>query len=598
MLTGTERQYRHKLKRKILQEPINYGFKDVPTKHELKIFFEKNPHLWTVKSDTARIVEIQELRKPKLHKLLHGTASRKKRDTPYYNNNAAQMQELLESHDPVLDDTRDMSWSAWTKEYLYKKKLFKHQIVDLNTLDIDFTILINPRQHGKTSYEIEPYLTRKLSEQVFEQEDYPLGYVSHSQKNAKRMVMSVRYEILRNPKILENYGHLIDFTTEKRLALASQSQSEVRLTCLKDKQKISLQGISVETGIRGGNIHDLLIDDPIDIKKNAKKPEVTRRETEAFMIWFNYKILPLVKGSVNGIGTRYDYDDVWIQLKDLGIFNFISRKAIADDDIPKYTLTPHTMLRAHHIIPEYDIRHKLLAPELWDYDARSKFRTGTATQNILYKYIIMKHKPFMQEFQNDPMPLDAEIDRDDFVLIDLLPENPSNYHWYGFMDDASGESKSSNFRALALVAYRNSQYFIAGLAAFRKIGAEKIRFIKDWVNTIKRTLQIDFTLGVETVLNQRETYQRLRDDQTEDRIRVQPVDPKVRGDKIYRIRNNFVTELQNKKVHILKTLFHQRDFQQEINGFPHYHPDLLDAIDQAMFKLGFGLNATFSSPPL
>jgi len=166
------------------------------------------------------------------------------------------------------------------------------------------------------------------------------------------------------------------------------------------------------------------------------------------------------------------------------------------------------------------------------------------------------------------------------------------------MDDASGESEKSNARALALVAYRNTQYFIAGLAAFRKIGAEKIRFIKDWVNTIKRTFQIDFTLGVEEVLNQRDTYQRLRDDQEEDRIRVQPVDPKGRGDKIYRIRNNFVTELQNKKVHILKTLFHQRDFQQEINGFPHYHPDLLDAIDQAMFKLAFGLNANFSSPPL
>ena len=86
----------------------------------------------------------------------------------------------------------------------------------------------------------------------------------------------------------------------------------------------------------------------------------------------------------------------------------------------------------------------------------------------------------------------------------------------------------------------------------------------------------------ETVMAQRDFYQRIRD---ESWITPIPISPSKRREKTKRIMFGFGQEVENDKVLILQTCRGKHQLQIEVNGFPAIHPDVLDAADQCIYNL-------------
>ncbi len=162
-------------------------------------------------------------------------------------------------------NTLNMSWFDWCDYYLSKKPL-THQLDNLNSMRSGNTMYNDPRQHGKSVYCVEPYLTRICCEQQFQPFDQPALYVSSSQRNIRKMITSVRSHLMLNQRIIDDYGDLVDYSRLNRSAKTSQTMYEINLKSMRDPQLSSLYGATVDTGIRGGNVFTAIVDDSIGAK--------------------------------------------------------------------------------------------------------------------------------------------------------------------------------------------------------------------------------------------------------------------------------------------------------------------------------------------
>ena len=200
---------------------------------------------------------------------------------------------------------------------------------------------------------------------------------------------------------------------------------------------------------------------------------------------------------------------------------------------------------------------------------------------------------FESQMQNNPLArsglirwsdfLPYSIDYDDNNRVRLDGYNLKEFNFVAFFDDATGETKLSDKRALVLMAkHRASGHFYMYdqvIGHTKWIGAHKIKQIESFINEKEGELGIRILLYVETVKNQRDTFQRLRDDSS---LYVKEHNPKDRGKKTERILDGIVVDLEHHKIHIRSDLRFKHHLQEEVIGFGgKKHVDALDAWDQA-----------------
>ena len=505
--------------------------------------------------------------------------------------NKAYRKDVTIEEERTYLDTRSMSVKDWNIHYL-KKFPLDHQIENQQTFRKGHTILNDPRQHGKTVYSIEPHLTREMCESRFYNIDRPWMYITHSIKKARKMLMTIRYGLLTNPRIRKDYGDLVDISREQGMALIQNTTNELNLTTLKDKELISLQVLSVNSNVRGETTYGCIIDDPVDIKELREKRESVQRATEDFMLWFKTKILPLVKGPIYIIGTRYDINDLYVLCKEMRIFNYISRRALIGN-IPAYNIPDieydednnEIPLNPQDIIIEEDITKRLLAPELFVTDKLNPRRSGSVSQNFILNLFLMGDIIFQQELQNNPLPMGHDIDFNDLINYQLLPpvRSPADIKWVIFCDPGAGETKKADHTSFVAIGEYHRNFYIHDIVFGHWTGKKKQEKLEAFVVKLAKDVQVTpdhIRVCIETVMNQRDFFQRIRD---ECWITPIAIDPKGRGKKVDRIRYGLGQDMENGKVYLNHYCQSRQQLKTEIDGFPSIHPDIIDAGDQGIF---------------
>ena len=93
----------------------------------------------------------------------------------------------------------------------------------------------------------------------------------------------------------------------------------------------------------------------------------------------------------------------------------------------------------------------------------------------------------------------------------------------------------------------------------------------------------DIHVYIETVLGQRDLYQRVRD---ESWIVPHPVQPSSRGQKKTRIKYGLGQEMENSKVYLHTSCRNQMQLRAEVDGFDASDENhAIDGLDQLIYKL-------------
>lgn len=482
-------------------------------------------------------------------------------------------------------NTIDYSWKKWGKDFL-GKDLLPHQLENLDKFEEGFVLLNDPRQHGKSAYCVEPFIIRILCEMQFQNRDMPILYQSHSNRNIVQMVKTVKGSLMSNMTIYDHYGELIDYSRMRYGARKTpQTMKELSLHCLRDPQLISLCGVTIEGGIRGGNYYWVIIDDPVDIKEELN-PE---KATDDFLLFFQSKIIPLCKGVLIVIGTKYLPEDLYFELKKLRIFKYFKRQAILGS-IPSYSL-PEDLeeIQPKDLIMEdfNEDDFELLAPSLWAHQPGVPMFNGTPAQNILYKHHLMGERIFQRELMNNAIPRETVIKWDWVQRYRLFPEKVYFLKFCCFVDPASGESAQADYNAFSFIGTYGKKFYIQDLKVGRWSPMNRIKQLENFILENCQKIKLDKTnvrVLIEVVYSSGfDFYALIRDTSW-----IAPLkwSPSGRGDKEERIMNNLGAELESERVFFHEDCREMIKLKSEIEGFPKSkHEHLLDSIDQGIYFL-------------
>lgn len=499
---------------------------------------------------------------------------------------------------PDYIDTRSWSWEQYAITYLeddFQKplRLLPPQVDDLKAMETIARLIINdPRRTGKTTVIERVFVIRKLTETVFHDHDEPIMYGSAIPDNIDFFVMMIANELAMNPKIRKNFGYLIEEMKIKGRSTAKQTMSKLTLTTRKGGFVPSLYGANLGGRYRGTGARWIIIDDPIDLFNPSEIPKMTKKVVKTI----KEKITPIAKNaSILLMGTRYDILDLYKIIGDEGTYTWIVRKTIIKKG--EYSFPADKLMRdikpSDILIPNPD-DWEILMPELWENNPTDP--KATAIQNVMYMYLDIKDRAFSQEFQNDPKPLNAVLKKEKLrkVKLELRGEqwfidgfDANSLNWLTFYDDATGETEGSNYRSLALVGAIQNKYYILDMIAFQKVSLEKYHTIRDFVIDNMKLYNLFIPLNMECVRAQRESYQWM--ERYGNLPSIRESNPRERGKKTYRIKNNFAIKLDEEKIHVVENCRFLDHLELEMDGFPHIHPDLLDAVDQATFHLDLGM---------
>ncbi len=474
-------------------------------------------------------------------------------------------------------DTTNWGWQDWTDEYL-GDTLHPHQVENLDLMWnplIRRGILQDPRRYGKTTFVCKPFILRTLCESVFRTYDEPVFYTSHGRDNVERMVMDIREEMMSNEKLIKNYGFIIDTRKIRGMKFRKQTQSILNVINKREPHH-SLFGVSMGSGIRGITAKKVLIDDPIDLEDEDNYV----KDTEKFLKWLPKKVMPIARGgAIWLIGTKYNVNDIYKTLKDHGVWNITTRRAI--EEILSYDVhnPGDRERRATDITVVNPDDWNLLAPELWTYG------DATPLQNILYELVTMGDKEFQQEYQNDPVALNPDINWKWLQEYVYLPaDNPKHMRWAVFVDTASGQTKSADYNAFVFGGFYTNRYYIVDIWYGRLTPLKKIKELEKFIIRNAADVGVDRTdvKALVEVVRDRDFYNLIVEDSW---ISPKPINPKGRGLKQSRIANNLGGELEVGRVFISRSC-DTRKFKFEVQGFPHAkHEHIMDATDQLVYWL-------------
>lgn len=467
----------------------------------------------------------------------------------------------------IYVNTLKWSWVRFAKEVL-EIVLLPHQIEDLKAIEKQARLILNdPRRYGKTFIVEFTFVIRKLCESRFHIIDEPVLFMSGVAEVVEIFSMDVRHELENNEKLIEMFGYLVDEDPKTK-----NTTLIINLVTRKNRSMHSYKGLTTGSKSRGLGSRWCIIDDPIDVFHLSEIPGLTKK----ILRWLRQKIIPIAKGgSIAIIGTRYDINDIYVQLA-VGNWYVIKREAIIKWGT--YTI-PGQNYKAHEII--VDGEWEILAPELFSNLPSDPL--ATPIQNMLYILEDMGSRDFNQEMQNNPIPLNPDIDYRWFKHVEELPTKSEAMRWVCFVDPAVSE-KDGDYTCMALIGYWNKEYYLKDILHGRFSMLKKITEIELTYSAWEQELNTNVRMYIETLMNQQETYQTIRD--RPNGINPIKINPKERGSKEFRIMANLGLLVESEKVNIVKGCRKLHVLENESNGFPHYeHDDCLDAFDQGLYQL-------------
>jgi phage terminase large subunit-like protein len=244
-------------------------------------------------------------------------------------------------------------------------------------------------------------------------------------------------------------------------------------------------------------------------------------------------------------------------------------------------------LRASDIIVENEEEWELLAPDLW-----VNAYNGSTVQNIVYEMVMMGHRATQQELMNNPIPLNPLIKWEWLNDYEFLPVPAEKMDWAIGVDVAAGESKDADYTAMVLCGHYQSNYYIDDFIFGKWTGKKKQTQLEALVKESEQRLDVDyrfFKILIETVMGQRDFYQRVRD---ESYIIPKAISPssrgkkKSKGDTYARINHGLAQEMENGKVYLRSAIRNKRQLKIEVDGFPTIKSDhAIDITDQIIYYL-------------
>jgi len=466
----------------------------------------------------------------------------------------------------------DWSWTHWYHEIL-EINLLPHQLEDLHIIESKPRSVINdPRRHGKTFVVEFGFIIRKLCESYLTKLDEPIIFSSGVKAVVDLMGYAVKSELEDNPKIWKYYGQDILDLEAKNTTTIFSVKGRI------DKKMHSFMSIAAGAKFRGTGCRWFLGDDLIDVFSEVEFKKLTPK----IMTWIEAKITPIAKGgNITIIGTRYDLDDIYYRLSKKSTWFITSRKAVLK--FGSYTI-PEGIgpgeLMPHNIIIEGE--WQLLAASL--FTALEVDPEATPEQNLAYLIIDLGQRMFSREMQNNPLALNPKINWEWFKIVEALPTKTEAMKWVCFTDVASGESSEADHNCMSLMGYWNHAYYLVDLLVFQKSAHQKYTTIMNQIESWSKMLNKNIELRIETVMNQRETFQFVRDNLKG--VKVIGFEQKGRGEKEFRILNNIGESAEVGKINILKSCRFVQDFEREVSGFPDFeHDDILDSVDSSYYIL-------------
>ncbi len=508
-----------------------------------------------------------------------------------------------EEFQPELIDTLQWSWEKWAL-YFLGIQLQWFQILCLTYLAMFLRLILNlPRRHGKTTIILRTFVTRKLCETAITKKDINFAYISANKDNVIDYILMIAGDLMDNERIIENYGYLLDPTSIKEVRIVRktkrknrrQTQMVLNLGNRIDIFNHSLFGTTVRGGIRGKGYDRCFIDDPYELF-DKDTPAPSRKFTKKLMTFIKEKIYPLAEQNISLIGTREDLDgyDIYSQLAaefEGRIWKLVKYKAI--NVFGKYRiadLKEDEKINPSHIIIDKPDEWELLSEFIWDrraekYLAMTPPIKCSGLQYAAYMFASMEARYFQKEYQNNPIAISSDIKWEWFQPYEELP--PLRHITFAiFADIASGLGDEADRTAIVLMGKlktRTAKYFWHKQLTGKWPAHEKYAKIEKFVRDCEDELDRRIPLLVEVVKNQREAYQYLKH-KCQD-LKVRQVNPKDRGDKVWRISNGIVLSAADGELWINKFIAQKKELKDEVEGFPLIHPDLLDAGDQVKYFL-------------
>lgn len=462
-----------------------------------------------------------------------------------------------------------------------------------------------PRRHGKTTIMLRIFCTRKLCETVFTKRDESFIYVSSNKDFVVDFVLLVASDLIDNDRIVENYGFLLEdesvseYRRVKKVKRKARRQTQMALNLgnRKDIFNHSLLGTTIKGAIRGKGATRVLIDDPMDEFHGI---ESARKQTKKIMRFIKEKIYPISIGLIAVVGTRYDVTgyDIFTQLAiemEGKIWKHISKAAV--EKFGSYTVRESTKeILPSDMIIEDESEWQLLSDFVWNLRAEMLADQGikcTGLQLIVYYYHITEKFYFQKEWQNNVAALLSKLKWEWLNPYNKLPMRGDQYKWAVFVDEGAGETASADYTAMVLVGTdpRINDFYIHDFIYGRWTGQEKLSKLEEFIEhsaailtagNYKVTVR-DIQVLIETVLNQRDLYQRTRDDSY---LTPRAITPSKRGNKQDRIDYGLGLEMENSKVYLHTGCRNHMQLRSEVEGYPASDDDhAIDALDQCIFVL-------------
>jgi predicted phage terminase large subunit-like protein len=511
----------------------------------------------------------------------------------------------ISHHKSDIIDTRSWSWSKWSLMML-GIELDQFQEAGLEQLDSYMRLVLNlPRRHGKTTILLRIFATRKLCETTLTNMDESFIYVSSNKDFVVDFVLLIASDLIDNDKVLEHYGFLLEdesvseYRRVKKVKRKARRQTQMALNLgnRKDIFNHSLLGTTIKGAIRGKGATRVLIDDPMDEFHGV---DSARRETKKIMRFVKEKIYPISIGLIAVVGTRYDIDgyDIFTQLgreMEGKVWKHITSAAVVKFGTYEVRESTKEILPSDIIIHE-ESEWQLLSVMIWNLRAEMLADQGikcTGLQLLVYYYHITEKFYFQKEWQNNVAALLSKLKWEYLNNYSMLPMRGQFFKWGIFVDIGAGEKEKADYTAMVLVGRqeRTNDFFIHDFIYGRWSSQKKKEMLEEFVQHSADMLSEDkflvsvrdIKVYIETVMGQRDLYQRVRD---ESWVVPAQATPSKRGEKVTRITYGLAQEMENGKVYLHTACRNQQQLRVEMDGFPASEDNhAIDALDQIIFKL-------------
>lgn len=413
-------------------------------------------------------------------------------------------------HAPILSDEE---WAAMYETFPIKKKVWNEvkqrydnitsiPVTKLSSIDQHFMTLLNQydrlvllayREIHKTTNSF-----RKIKRMLLDLH-LSVVYYSDTSDHAERFSAKLRHELKYNPKLLRDYGYVIDETQMDRtnqFYFVWQGKEDAT------KDPGCTIGSMDGTGQMGGHPDVIMLDDVINEKSAGSEARL-----QAAKDWYSRQVEPMAKENtyIWVVGTIKDPDDLYHYLEKTDMWHVEKIPAIIEwpnmnqfdpgehrNLAGKWYYTYHQnsrdkkpMIRGVAGLVGGQVSFDEYHMEMWESEGRERYfidndmRLGfDKVRMSMQEFLLVRRKIGIEAFESEYQMNSVKITEKmlDFDRIRLF--NPEIMGFYdelkmncvAFYDQALGHSNQADFNCVAIVSEYLEEYYILDIIIWKNKG--------------------------------------------------------------------------------------------------------------------------------